>query len=430
MNSLVEYYKILGVSIGAGIADVTLSYRRLCRIYHPDVSDDPESEDLMKRINIAYTTLREKLRQEAISRGYQYSPRSVGKNGNTGTYNEDTHKADTHNNTASTRANNANPYTETRAKTTDPHTDATAANADTINIKEEREALTVLQKYFKAISIFDYSGAYMYLCSYDKKNNSCESFIEWRKSVARVFPIRGFQITGGKSVVTVQFKDGMKLCARKFCVTVTEDDIIKGETRTDNVEKLVIYENGFWKIFLGYNGVGELTHVFDERYEDKLKSDAAKSWEEYYAGLYPEYNMLSLIGMRKAAAREIYRQKRLGGTLTFAAISIQACQTGDTHISGQEELLRSAAKTMTGTLRETDIPAYAGDGVFAILLIGLRKKNTEGIISRLIERIRRNAGTQLGARADIEYTFETWSNSDFADIDILNSILKRYHKKM
>jgi hypothetical protein len=137
--------------------------------------------------------------------------------------------------------------------------------------------------------------------------------------------------------------------------------------------------------------------------------------------------MLSLTGMRKAALREIYRQQRLGGALTFTAISIQA---NAKRRCGQEELLRSAAKTMTVALRETDIPAYAGDGVFAILLVGLRKKNAERIIGRLIERIRRNAGSQPGARADIEYTCGSWSGSGFADIDTLNNILKRYRKKM
>jgi len=71
MTSLLEHYKVLGINVGAGIADVTSSYKRLCRIYHPDVNDDPESAELMKRINIAYSVLREKLRREAAFRERQ-----------------------------------------------------------------------------------------------------------------------------------------------------------------------------------------------------------------------------------------------------------------------------------------------------------------------------------------------------------------------
>jgi len=390
MNSLLEYYKVLGVSIGAGIADITSSYRRLCRIYHPDISDDPKSEELMKRINIAYTVLREKLRREALFRERQPYAR-IGRK-----------------------------YGGAQAQGYDPDSRVTG-------IEAEREAFAVLQSYFKAISTFDYSGAYSYLSINDRKLITRDSFIEWRKSVARVFPMREFKIIGGMSVATVNFNDGNTLYARRFRVAVTEEDIEQGATRLDDVDKLVVYENGSWKVFLGYSGVGELIRAFDERYEVKLKRDVAKSWEEYFIGLYPEYNMLSLTGMRKAAAREIYRQKRFDGRLTFAVISIQADVARG---NGYEELLRSAAKTITVALRETDIPAYAGDGVFAILLVGLRKKNAEGIIERLIDRVRRNAGLLLGTRADIEHSFGSWSGSNCADMDALNKILKRYCKKM
>ncbi|MCL2151645.1 MAG: DnaJ domain-containing protein [Oscillospiraceae bacterium] len=390
MSNLLEYYRVLGLSIDAGIADVTSSYRRLCRIHHPDVSDDPGSEEFMKRINVAYTVLRDKLKREVKIRERQYNARPTG--------------------------SNVKPDAQTC--TEDSHITGKEA---------EGKAFSVLRSYFKAICAFDYSDAYEYLSAYDQKSSTLDSFVEWRESVARVFPMRGFRIFGGMPVSTVCFNDGRTVCARKFRVVVTEDDLEKGETRSDSVEKIVIYETGGWKVFLGYNSVGELTRAFDERYEVKLKSDAAKRWEEYYAELCPEYNMLSLVGMRKAASRELYRQQRLGGTLAFIAISVQS---DGARRAGQEELLRSASKTITATLRETDIPSYAGDGVFAILLVGLRKKNTQGIVNRLIERIRRNAGTTLGARAIIEFAFGVWSGKNTADIDALNRILKRYHKKL
>ena len=391
MNNLLEYYRVLGLSIDAGIADVISSYRRLCRMHHPDVSDDPESEDLMKRINVAYTVLRKKLKRDVKIRERQYSARQTGSNV----------KADTR----------------------------SCAEDSYITSKEaEGKAFSALRGYFKAIGAFEYSGAYNYLSEYDQRSSTLESFIEWRKSVARVFPMRGFKIVGGMPVLTVRFKDGKTACARKFRVIVTEDDLEKGETRPDSVEKIVIYENGSWKVFLGYNGVGELTRAFDERYEVKLKSDAAKRWEEYYSELCPEYNMLSMVGMRKAASRELYRQQRFGGTLAFIAISVQA--DGGARGVWQEELLRSASKTITAALRETDIPSYVGDGVFAILLVGLRKKSTRDIANRLIDKIRRNAGTPLGAKAMIEYASGVWPGGGSADIDAFNRILKRYHKKM
>jgi len=404
MSSLLEHYKVLEVSYGAGIADVTSSYKRLCRIHHPDVSNDPESDEMMKKINIAYTTLREKYKREAAFRERQASARPVWRYAST-----------------DTRAQSS----ETRAQSSETRTQNAETRKSAAEI--EKEAYTILNEYFKAINSYDYSSAYNYLSSYDKQNITRDSFIEWRKSVARLYPLREFKITGGLPVATMNWGEERILYARRFRVEVTEDNYSDEESQADDVEKLVIYENGLWRVFLGYMSVSDLTRKFDERYESKWKRDVAKRWEDYNAGIYPEYNMLSLSGMRKAAAREMYRQRRFGCAMTFAAISVKASGTRG---AGYEQLLRSAAKTIRGSLRETDFSAYAGDGVFALLLIELRRRNAGEIIRRMTERIRKNAGPQLGAKASIEYEYESWNSNALTDIDSLNNVLKKFRKKM
>jgi len=393
MSSILEHYKLLGVSVGAGIADVASSYRRLCRIHHPDVSDDPESEELMKRINIAYSALRDKLRREAAFQQRQ-------------SYYRQTRRY---------------PPPETR---TDPRTDKRRKGADA---EAQRAAYSVLHDYFKAISMGDYLGAYNYLSSHDRKQITREGFIQWRKSVARLYPMREFMIAGGQAGIRLTFGEGRLYTACKFKVLVTEDDIAEGSMQSGDVEKIVINEHGLWRVYLGYTDIADLTRGFDERFEANRKRDIAKRWEEHYAGLCPEYDMLSASGMRKAVAREIYRQKRYGGTLTFAVIAVK---TGSAKANNHDEILRSAAQTIVGTLRETDIPAYAGDGVFAILYVGLRKKDAEGTIVRLIAKIKKDARPQPGQRADIEYGLKSWTGQSLEDVDTLNKVLMRFRKKM
>jgi len=388
--NLLEHYRVLGVGVGAGIAEVTSSYKRLCRIHHPDVSKDPESEEMMKKINVAYTTLREKLKREAAFRERQTYPRPPRR------------------------------YSSSENRTQSYETRKTGADA-------EKEASAVLQSYFKALCAFNYSAAYNYLSSYDKRHISMESFIEWRESVARLYPMRELKITGGLPVATLAWGEGKTLYARRFRVEVMEENLAEDGSHSCDVEKLVIQEYGSWRVFLGYMSVREITQAFDERFERKWQRDVAKRWEEYYTGLYPEYNMLSLAGLHKAASREIYRQRRFGGAMTFAAISIRAGGPGS---SGQEQLLRCAARTICGALRETDVSAYAGDGIFALLLVELRKKNAAGIIARLVGNIRKNAGQQLGTRAIIEYEFECFGNNNYKDINALNKVLKKFRKKM
>jgi len=394
MNNLLEHYKVLGVQVGAGMADVTSSYRQLCRTYHPDVSDDPGAEELMKRINIAYTVLREKLKREAAFRERQPYTRPTRR------------------------------YTgqETRQQYTAEQTAEQAAD-----VNASKEAHGVLQGYFEAINAFDYGRAYEYLSNYDKQYITRESFIEWRESVSRLYPMHEFRIAGGSSVAAVTWGDDKSFQARRFRVMVTEDDYADDAKHSGDIEKLVIYENGSWGVFLGYRGVGELTRSFDERFESKRRRDIAKRWEELYTGLHAEYNMLNINGMRRNVTRELYRQRRFGGSMTFAVISIK---TSGNNGAGNDELLRSAAKTINNAMRETDVPAYAGDGVFAIMFVELRKKNAEDIISRLAVNIRKNAGSKLGARADIEYVHESFSGNGYADIDALNKLLKKFRKKL
>ena len=390
MISILEHYKILGVSVGASIAEVTSSYRRLSRIYHPDINNDPESEEKMKRINIAYAALREKLRREAAVRDRV-------------------------------------PYSRTARRYAGTDTRTQGAETRKVVTVSEKEAFAVITSYFEALSVYDYSRAYDYLSAYDKRHITRDSFIKWRTSVSRLFPMREFNVESRSSVASVVLGDDRVIPARKFTVMVKEEDSSDHVVSSGSVEKLIINENGFCKVFLGYMSVGELTQNFDERFEAGRKRDLAKRLDEYYDGLHTEIDMFNPAGMRRAVMHELYRHKRFGGRLTFAAISVKADRVS---AAGQEELARSAAMTINSTLRETDIPGYLGDGVFAILFVELRRKNADEIINRLVERIKANAGVLLGQKADISFAFESWSGNGIADMESLNKVLMKFRKKL
>ena len=385
-----EYYKILGVNVGAGFADITASYKRLCRAHHPDINDDPNSEELMKSINIAYMALRDKFLRESAFGNRQIHMRPV-------------------------RARRySNPDVEAYSSAEVRKPSAKASSSAATSAESEIEAFSVIHDYFTAINNCDYDKAYGYLSSYDRAHVSKACFVEWRKSVARLYPMREFKITGGLTPAIVKFKDEKSLSARKFNVAVTEDNYTDDSTYEGVIEKLVTFESGVWRVFLGYKSVIELTRKFDERLEAKRKRDITKRWEEYYSELCPEFNMYSVPGMRKIVSREVYRQRRYGGTFSFAAISIVPCGSKK---NGQEELLRSAARTISASLRQTDVSAYADDGVFMILFIELKKRYADEMLNRLIEKIRRNAGAQPGDNAIIKYAVETWSSGSHADMD-------------
>ena len=385
MSSLKECYEILGVGFGVGMADLTSSYKRLCRIYHPDVNSDPGSEERMKNINTAYSAIRDKLIREAAlyeRLNYQRQHRRYGYDSKSG---------------------------------------AAQQRPPQNNAEDDRAARSVLRDYFSALSTFNYSTAYNLLSNHDRRVITMDGFIKWRESVARLYTLKDFNIAEGTASATVVFNEAKRCPARRYKVTVTEEDSAGEKSAPGALEKLMINEYGVWSVFLGFNNVVQLAREFDEQFETKRKQDINKIWAEHYSEYYQQYNILSTAGLRKAASREIYRQSRFGGVLTLAVFSIKM-QGGKSTLL--EPLLRSAAGTIANSLREIDIIAYIGGGAFAIIFVELKKKNAEEITKRLAGRIRKNAGEYLGGQADINCWHKSWSGAGSCNLAALNEALR------
>jgi DnaJ-class molecular chaperone len=52
-----DYYQVLGIPSNANADQIRAAYRRLARLYHPDLNTGPEAETRMQEINQAYKTL-------------------------------------------------------------------------------------------------------------------------------------------------------------------------------------------------------------------------------------------------------------------------------------------------------------------------------------------------------------------------------------
>lgn len=437
MNDWIESYKILEVKVGAGMSDITDSYRRLCRIHHPDVSENPDSEEQMKRINIAYTVLRERFgRQSKSATRHTYARPQKRYSPTEQSQKWQSDERQQRQGSVHTEAKEQKPkqtaedlkrQEEENAKRAEQAKRQQATYEAVISPTADAEARQVISGYFEALNAYDFAKAYTFLSEHDKKFISHDAFAKWRESVAKLYPMREFEISKGSSVAMVTWDDDSTLNARKFKVNIKEDDMAGNSSSSGGIEKLVINEDGNWGIFLGYKSVEELVKTFDERFETKKKKDFQKRWEEFHSGHNADFNMLNLKGMQKPISKEIYRQRRYGGSITLAVISVKL---NDATELGNKEILRSAARTINAELRETDISGYAGGGVFVIFFSELRIKDAEEIVDRLAQLIRKNAGSQLGNKAVIDYEHKTWSDSVYPDFDNLNEVLEKFGKKI
>jgi len=65
---VVNYYRILGLQVGAPDEEIKRAYRTLALKYHPDKNKDPGAEEKFKKVSEAYVVLTNKDKQEAIGR--------------------------------------------------------------------------------------------------------------------------------------------------------------------------------------------------------------------------------------------------------------------------------------------------------------------------------------------------------------------------
>src|SRR5580658_7630406 len=78
-----DYYKVLGVSPEASEKEITRSYRKLAKQYHPD--SHPGSEDRFKEISAAYDVLGDATKRKEYDEVRRLGPAAAGFGGGGGT---------------------------------------------------------------------------------------------------------------------------------------------------------------------------------------------------------------------------------------------------------------------------------------------------------------------------------------------------------
>ncbi len=70
-----DYYQILGVPETASQDEIKRAYRKKARLYHPDVSKDPDAEEKFKSVNEAHEALRDEKRRAEYDQLKKYGYR-------------------------------------------------------------------------------------------------------------------------------------------------------------------------------------------------------------------------------------------------------------------------------------------------------------------------------------------------------------------
>ena len=358
-----NYYEILQVDFSADRSDITSSYKKLCKLYHPDVNSAPFALELMKEINSAYFVLSDEKRRAEYNLIVVPGRAAAG-------------------------AGARNP----------------AGGGTSVN--EDNMARLAVSRYFDCLMRMEYEKAYALISSYDRKYVTIQSFCEWRRAVANLFSVREFSVRTEAGSSRVTLEGGKTVFARKCFVTVTEKNLSTKLVQQYQTSKHVVCEQGSWRVFLGYRDLSEIAKIFEDISLEREKGEMARHWEEYCTDTCREIRLPSLAGLLKQASREIYRYKRYGQPITVARFALKV--RGPAASAQLADAMELVADTMTSSLRETDIPAYIGDGVFVVLFVEMKKKYAADIIGRLADSIRHNL-KGIKQECGLDYSFTHYS---------------------
>jgi curved DNA-binding protein CbpA len=351
MNSNADFYQVLQVGFNAEKADIISAYRRLCKLYHPDVSALPQAQELMSQINTAFDTLIDDAKRQA------------------------------YNNTLGQLAVKAGAGAAAQAK-------------------------NIIAAYFTRLLQCDFENAFQLLCASDRQRVGLRAFVEWRQAVQELYSIRELNIRQAQHVAGFQLENDRSVTAIKFFVDVVEKDHASGRLEHYCFTKYVVFEQGQPGVYLGYRDLGEISKMLGTRARERELALMQQNWQKHLLHYDRVTGFLTREGLLAVSKRELYRAQRYKRQLTVAVLALQAERLTQQKLSGP--CLEAAAQAVKQSLRLTDIPAHLGNGVFVVLFFELKKRHAPLIVERTLKKAEQAASALSGDILNAAYAFEPY----------------------
>ena len=300
-----DYYRVLQVHHEASQEVVEAAYRRLCKIFHPDLNRHEHNGERMKEINLAYEVLGNP------GKRVQYHKEWLGAQG---------------------------------------------TQADPGAAQGMDEAYEQMDGFFRDLMNGQWSSAYQRLTSLDRKNVTLEDFTEWKKTVNDLYKVGSYAVKPFRNytnctVGTVTYEE-----VREFSVYVSDMDVHTGRVSEENHLKHAALESGAWRICLGYKDVRPLTLRYRHMLQNLTRIDPAQVYADAVMSRDGQTGLLSRQGFLEHAEQEAVRSRRYGNKFTVALFTV--VPKGSIAFSEEEYFdmcLAHAVKAMRASTRQTDI---------------------------------------------------------------------------
>lgn len=314
-----DYYQILQVHHDASPEVIKAAYRKLCTLYHPDVSKNEREEARMMEINEAYRVLSDSEKRTEYQkiwlerkglRSFHVFPAAFPPRG---------------------------------------------MQYDIVK--------NVLDQYFHALFTKNWDNAYSCLTIEDQERVSRAEFGAWRKAISDCFEMQDYRIQEYRSFHRCRIGEYVYEEITEYAVTIMDLDLQTQKTSQNTTHKYVAYDGTSWKVCLGVKNVKQATIKFKLMAQRRKNYDPVALYQSAVSKNDPLTGLLSESGFYDEAYKEVERFKRHRNPLSLIAFQVN-CKNPDRQIP----CLCFCASVIKATSRITDIIARFGNNQIVCLL--------------------------------------------------------------
>ncbi|MDL2273036.1 DnaJ domain-containing protein [Oscillospiraceae bacterium OttesenSCG-928-G22] len=403
MKQWTDYYSILQVHHDAELEVIQSAYKRLCRKYHPDINPTKEAEEKIRQINVAFEVLGNDTKRRQYHVEWQRRMR-VFAGGRTATP------------PVSPAASHAPP------RPARPTAEAAARRAATERTRQwtapaegTPAARDVIHQYFLGISKRALDNAYETLSEVDKKRISRSSFYEWQSSVGSLYEIGSFSIKLFKVRTDIQIEEGRTVKGEEYTIRLSEKTIATGQVTEYSLSKTAVFENGVWRVYLGYTDISALVNKFKHAPSTEEEARILSYWEDFKKTHNLEMGLLNRKGFEEASAPEIYRYKRYRRDFTVALFKMKL-PTRVSEKEHRERILRFAGERIKNGLRMIDHLAYLGSGFFGVLFSETERGTAKLAARRLLFDVKREVSACFDVEVHVASGLVQYDGGEMEDV--------------
>ncbi|MBU5477818.1 DnaJ domain-containing protein [Eubacterium sp. MSJ-13] len=347
-----DYYQILQVHYDASPDVIKAAYRKLCTLYHPDVSHNPNEDRRMFDINEAYSTLSDPAKRTAY------------------------HKKWLDNRTM--RSKNVYP--------------AASFNSSLTNLS----AKDVLDKFFHALLTKNWTNAYSCLTLEDQEKFSLEEFSAWKDAVNSCFEMQDYRISFYKNYYKCRLEGVIYPQVTEFAVIINDTDLQLSQTSQNISHKYVAYDGNSWKVCLGMHSLKQATLKFKLMAARRQNYDPVSIYNKAVSRNDPLTGLLSEKGFYDDAFKEIERHKRYNNPVTFAVFQID-CEKTEREIY----CLCQCASIIKTESRINDIIARLGNKQIICLFAETNEIQAAAAVNKFMHAIKQRQSEPFTVNAGI-----------------------------